>query len=491
MSCIQDPCAPLVVVLANGKGDPAVDWTATNADEYRKYIEKDAALERRFQKILVGEPTVEATIAILRGLQEKYEVHHGVEITDPAIVAAAVVCGSGKDPADANEWPIVGYCCMPSGYTIMVDEVRAMNSAMSPALVGTYMLLESILSGGRVKLRSCSVEPDGRVTVRKGERAYIYDVREVAMSPMVKAAEDRPLPKVHADADIYVGAPPLTADTFERAWCDMAQHRHPYAQHAVPIRGEYKEPSYWTPEHRVANAGTYSNLFTGQPLTIESFERVRRDMIGHEVKLPRYRWPGYDDCPKPSPSSIFGEVFHVATAEGVEPYRCISVMGETRDFRLGAVLRNDATGDVFTVACDDIERGTSVPWEQVRAAGRAALRSLSDAKETHAILAGEAEATQSPRRHRETPEYRRAIEREIVSYTGAHRVAFVRAMTSLCEGAEPHTSDARLAAAAIAKAQARLDHGYPAKRVYEDAAKEWNAASVVRTYLRALGHDVA
>ena len=62
---------------------------ATTLDEYRKYIEKDAALERRFQRIIVGEPSVEATIAILRGLQEKYEVHHGVEITDPAIVAAA------------------------------------------------------------------------------------------------------------------------------------------------------------------------------------------------------------------------------------------------------------------------------------------------------------------------------------------------------------------------------------------------------------------
>ncbi len=62
---------------------------ATTLDEYRKYIEKDAALERRFQKIIVGEPSVEATIAILRGLQERYEVHHGVEITDPAIVAAA------------------------------------------------------------------------------------------------------------------------------------------------------------------------------------------------------------------------------------------------------------------------------------------------------------------------------------------------------------------------------------------------------------------
>ena len=62
---------------------------ATTLDEYRKHIEKDAALERRFQKVLVEEPSVESTIAILRGLQEKYEVHHGVDITDPAIVAAA------------------------------------------------------------------------------------------------------------------------------------------------------------------------------------------------------------------------------------------------------------------------------------------------------------------------------------------------------------------------------------------------------------------
>ncbi|MEY5097500.1 MAG: hypothetical protein RJA36_219, partial [Pseudomonadota bacterium] len=62
---------------------------ATTLDEYRKYIEKDAALERRFQKVLVDEPTVEATIAILRGLQERYEKHHNVDITDPAIVAAA------------------------------------------------------------------------------------------------------------------------------------------------------------------------------------------------------------------------------------------------------------------------------------------------------------------------------------------------------------------------------------------------------------------
>ena len=62
---------------------------ATTLDEYRKYVEKDSALERRFQKVVVNEPTVENTIAILRGLQERYELHHGVDITDPAIVAAA------------------------------------------------------------------------------------------------------------------------------------------------------------------------------------------------------------------------------------------------------------------------------------------------------------------------------------------------------------------------------------------------------------------
>src|SRR4030095_11621445 len=64
---------------------------ATTLDEYRKYVEKDAALERRFQKVLVGEPSVENTIAILRGLKERYATHHKVEITDPAIVAAATL----------------------------------------------------------------------------------------------------------------------------------------------------------------------------------------------------------------------------------------------------------------------------------------------------------------------------------------------------------------------------------------------------------------
>ena len=64
---------------------------ATTLDEYRKHIEKDPALERRFQPILVDEPTVEETISILRGLRERYEVHHGVRITDGALVAAAVL----------------------------------------------------------------------------------------------------------------------------------------------------------------------------------------------------------------------------------------------------------------------------------------------------------------------------------------------------------------------------------------------------------------
>ena len=64
---------------------------ATTLDEYRKYVEKDAALERRFQPVFIGEPTVEDTISILRGLKEKYELHHGVRITDGAIVAAATL----------------------------------------------------------------------------------------------------------------------------------------------------------------------------------------------------------------------------------------------------------------------------------------------------------------------------------------------------------------------------------------------------------------
>ena len=71
---------------------PAANCTcvgATTLDEYRQYIEKDAALERRFQKVQVDQPDLQDTIAILRGLKERYEVHHGVDITDPAIVAAA------------------------------------------------------------------------------------------------------------------------------------------------------------------------------------------------------------------------------------------------------------------------------------------------------------------------------------------------------------------------------------------------------------------
>ncbi len=87
---------------------------ATTLDEYRKYIEKDAALERRFQKVLVDEPSVEDTIAILRGLKEKYEVHHGVEITDPAIVAAATL--SHRYITDRN---------LPDKAIDLVDEAAA------------------------------------------------------------------------------------------------------------------------------------------------------------------------------------------------------------------------------------------------------------------------------------------------------------------------------------------------------------------------------
>ncbi|MDX9739998.1 MAG: ATP-dependent chaperone ClpB [Gammaproteobacteria bacterium] len=87
---------------------------ATTLDEYRQYIEKDAALERRFQKVLVDEPSVEDTIAILRGLKEKYEVHHGVDITDPAIVAAATL--SNRYITDRN---------LPDKAIDLVDEAAA------------------------------------------------------------------------------------------------------------------------------------------------------------------------------------------------------------------------------------------------------------------------------------------------------------------------------------------------------------------------------
>lgn len=88
---------------------------ATTLDEYREYVEKDAALERRFQKIIVDEPSVEDTIAILRGLQERYEVHHGVDITDPALVAAATL--SHRYITDRN---------LPDKAIDLIDEAGAM-----------------------------------------------------------------------------------------------------------------------------------------------------------------------------------------------------------------------------------------------------------------------------------------------------------------------------------------------------------------------------
>jgi ATP-dependent Clp protease ATP-binding subunit ClpB len=88
---------------------------ATTLDEYREYVEKDAALERRFQKVLVDEPSVEDTIAILRGLQERYEVHHGVDITDPALVAAATL--SHRYITDRN---------LPDKAIDLVDEAGAL-----------------------------------------------------------------------------------------------------------------------------------------------------------------------------------------------------------------------------------------------------------------------------------------------------------------------------------------------------------------------------
>jgi ATP-dependent Clp protease ATP-binding subunit ClpB len=91
---------------------------ATTLDEYRKHIEKDAALERRFQKVLIDEPSEEATVAILRGLKDRYEVHHGVEITDSAIIAAAKL--SSRYIADRK---------LPDKAIDLVDEVRKKQKA--------------------------------------------------------------------------------------------------------------------------------------------------------------------------------------------------------------------------------------------------------------------------------------------------------------------------------------------------------------------------
>ena len=83
----------LHTIVGAGKTDGAMDAgnLATTLDEYRKYIEKDAALERRFQPVMIDEPTVEDTISILRGLKERYEVYHGVQIHDGALIAAATL----------------------------------------------------------------------------------------------------------------------------------------------------------------------------------------------------------------------------------------------------------------------------------------------------------------------------------------------------------------------------------------------------------------
>ena len=107
---------------------------ATTLDEYRKYIEKDAALERRFQKVFVGEPSVEDTIAILRGLKERYAVHHGVEITDPAIVAAATL--SHRYIADRQ---------LPDKAIDLMDEAASrIRMAEKAAVTGTTKIKESI-----------------------------------------------------------------------------------------------------------------------------------------------------------------------------------------------------------------------------------------------------------------------------------------------------------------------------------------------------------
>jgi len=112
---------------------------ATTLDELPQDLEKDAALERRFQKVMVNEPSVEDTIAILRGLQERYEVHHGVDITDPAIVAAATLSHrytlTGSWPDKAIEPDRRGGCAHPHGDRLQAEGADRARAAHYPAKI--------------------------------------------------------------------------------------------------------------------------------------------------------------------------------------------------------------------------------------------------------------------------------------------------------------------------------------------------------------------
>src|SRR5690606_11960557 len=122
---------------------------ATTIDEYRKYVEKDAALERRFQKVPVDEPSVEDTIAILRGLKERYEVHHRVQITDPAIVAAATL--SHRYISDRN---------LPDKAIDLIDEAAARISIETTSKPEEMDRLERRLIQLRIEREALKKESD-------------------------------------------------------------------------------------------------------------------------------------------------------------------------------------------------------------------------------------------------------------------------------------------------------------------------------------------
>src|SRR5207249_4072547 len=163
---------------------------ATTLDEYRKYVEKDPALERRFQQVYVGEPSVEDTIAILRGLKERYEVHHGVRIQDAAVVAAAVLSHryiSGRQLPDkaidlvdeAASRLRIEIDSMPFEIDVVERRIRQLEIEKAALAKETDEPSLQRLEALEADLRSLMEERDGMVAHWQAEKDAITEIRDL------------------------------------------------------------------------------------------------------------------------------------------------------------------------------------------------------------------------------------------------------------------------------------------------------------------------